>query len=146
MCRSLRARRVVEFGTSYGVSTLYLAAAVRDNGGGTVIGTEIEPSKAQSARAHFAEAGLENLVVLREGDALQSLVDDGACKLWSASTSKKSGTAAIELMASQLKQGAMVVCDNVRHFPRDFADYLDYVRSYQRRCLDFESQIRSELC
>jgi hypothetical protein len=48
--------------------------------------------------------------------------------------------------ASQLKQGAMVVCDNVRHFPRDFADYLDYVRSYQRCCLDFESQIRSDLC
>jgi predicted O-methyltransferase YrrM len=32
----------------------------------------------------------------------------------------------IELMASQLKQGAMVVCDNVGHFPSDFADYLDY--------------------
>jgi predicted O-methyltransferase YrrM len=77
MCVSLRARRVVEFGTSYGVSTLYLAAAVRDNGGGTVIGTEIEPSKAQSARAHFAEAGLENLVELREGDALETLVDCG---------------------------------------------------------------------
>jgi predicted O-methyltransferase YrrM len=45
MCRSLPARRVVEFGTSYGVSTLYLAAAVRDNGGGTVIGTELEPRK-----------------------------------------------------------------------------------------------------
>ncbi len=46
LCRSLQATRVVEFGTSFGVSTLYLAAAVRDQGGGTVIGTELEPSKA----------------------------------------------------------------------------------------------------
>ena len=43
VARSLRARRVVEFGTSFGVSTIYLAAAVRDNGGGLVIGSEIEP-------------------------------------------------------------------------------------------------------
>jgi predicted O-methyltransferase YrrM len=129
MCRSLRARRVVEFGTSYGVSTLYLAAAVRDNGGGTVIGTEIEPSKAQSARAHFAEAGLENLVELREGDALQTLVDcGGPVDFLLVDGSPKLARPVIELMASQLKQGAMVVCDNVGHFPRDFADYLDYVR------------------
>src|ERR1700739_2051086 len=40
LCRAMGARRVVEAGTSFGVSTLYLAAAVRDNGGGVVIGTE----------------------------------------------------------------------------------------------------------
>ena len=46
LCRSLNAHRVVEAGTSYGVSTLYLAAAVRDNQveNGVVIGTEIEPT------------------------------------------------------------------------------------------------------
>ena len=58
MCRALRARRVVEVGTSFGVSTLYLADAVRANGGGVVIGTEHEPAKAAAARANFAEAGL----------------------------------------------------------------------------------------
>ena len=57
LCRALNAKRAVEAGTSFGVSTLYLAAAVRDNGGGTVIATEYEPEKAKQARAHFAEAG-----------------------------------------------------------------------------------------
>ncbi len=62
LCRALRARRVVEVGTSFGVSTLYLAAAVRDNaredgGTGVVIASEYEPAKASAARAHFAEAG-----------------------------------------------------------------------------------------
>src|SRR5580658_5244961 len=54
LCRAADARRIVEAGTSYGVSTLYLAAAVRDNigvtgGDGVVIGTEYEPAKATIA-------------------------------------------------------------------------------------------------
>src|SRR5437868_2606811 len=73
LCRTIDARRVVEFGTSYGVSTLYLAAAVRDNiraggGSGMVIGTEYEPVKARAAREHFSEAGLSSFIDLREGD------------------------------------------------------------------------------
>ena len=72
LCRAVGARRVVEIGTSYGVSTLYLAAAVRDNirvgGDGFVIGTEYEPEKAAAARAQFAETGLAGLIDLREGD------------------------------------------------------------------------------
>ena len=43
-CRAISARRVVEVGTSFGVSTLYLAAAVRDNGGGVVFAAEYEPA------------------------------------------------------------------------------------------------------
>src|SRR6185436_17769921 len=63
LCRSIQARRVVEFGTSFGVSTIYLAAAVRDTvredgGSGLVIGTEIEPTKASVANANLADAGL----------------------------------------------------------------------------------------
>ena len=71
LCRATDARRIVEIGTSFGVSTLYLAAAVRDNvraagGSGVVIGTEYEPDKASAARAHFEEAGLSHLIDLRE--------------------------------------------------------------------------------
>ena len=74
LCRAGNARRIVEIGTSYGVSTLYLAAAVRDNirasgGDGVVIGTEYEPAKAEAARAHFAEAGLARFIDLRAATA-----------------------------------------------------------------------------
>ena len=62
LCHSLQAQRVVEFGTLFGVSTIYLAAAVRDNAlagkKGLVIGTEIEPTKVLAARANLADAGL----------------------------------------------------------------------------------------
>ena len=51
LARSVRARTIVEFGTSFGISTLHLAAALRDNGGGQLIGSEFEPSKTARARA-----------------------------------------------------------------------------------------------
>src|SRR4029453_13902682 len=73
MCRALRAKRVVEVGTSFGVSTLYLADAVRANGGGVVIGTEYEPAKAAQARANFEAAGLAEFIDLREGDLRETL-------------------------------------------------------------------------
>jgi hypothetical protein len=50
LCRSIGAKRVVEFATSVGMSTLYFATAVRGNGGGIVIGSEIVPSKVAVAK------------------------------------------------------------------------------------------------
>src|SRR5579863_3073751 len=51
MCaRASKAKCIVEFGSSFGISTIHLACALRDNGGGQLIGTELEPTKAQRAR------------------------------------------------------------------------------------------------
>ncbi len=111
LCCSLRAARVVEAGTSFGVSTLYLAAAVRDNqvGNGVVIGTEHEPKKAEVARANFKEAGLSELTELRVGDLRQTLLDVGApvdfmlVDIWDVALP------ALERVSPSLRQGAMVV-------------------------------------
>ena len=73
--RAIEARHVVEFGTSFGISTVYLAAGVRDNGGGLVIGSEIEPSKQRQAEANLAEADLKEFAEVRLGDALETLRD-----------------------------------------------------------------------
>ena len=82
MCRALRARRVVEVGTSFGVSTLYLAAAVRDNGGGVVIGTEYEPAKAATARANFAPAARQRPSPVEGSAAVEGSCGRGAAALW----------------------------------------------------------------
>src|ERR1700691_2650020 len=68
LVRATGARSIVEFGTSFGVSTLHPAAALKDNGGGRLIGTEFEPSKVAHARENVAAAGLSHLVEIREGD------------------------------------------------------------------------------
>jgi predicted O-methyltransferase YrrM len=133
VCRALRARRVVEAGTSFGVSTLFLAAAVRDNlrvdgGEGIVIGTEYESEKATAARANFAEAGLSGLVDLREGDLRKTLVDLGGpvdfmlVDIWTPMARP-----ALELVAPFLRQGAVVICDNTTQFPEAYRDYFDFV-------------------
>ena len=77
VARSIGARRIVEFGTSFGVSTIYLAAAIRDNGGGIVIGSEFLESKVEEARENLKEVGLEDYVDVRLGDAEQTLADPG---------------------------------------------------------------------
>ncbi len=77
IARATQAKRIVEFGTSMGISTIYLAAALRDNGGGRLIGSELEQAKVARAREHVEAAGLADLVEVREGDALETLQDVG---------------------------------------------------------------------
>jgi len=133
LCRGLRAKRIVEAGTSYGVSTLYLAAAVRDNvradgGRGVVIGTEYEPAKARTARAHFAESGLAEWIELREGDLQETLkgvaapIDFMLVDIWTPMSRP-----ALERVLRALRPGALVVADNTNAFRKDYGDYFALV-------------------
>jgi predicted O-methyltransferase YrrM len=127
LARSCHARMIVEFGTSFGISTLHLAAALRDNRGGRLITSEFEPSKIARARKNLAEGGLIDLVEFREGDALKTLsinlpetIDlvllDGAKALYPE---------ILSLVESRLRPGALIVADNADYSP----DYLARVRS-----------------
>ena len=139
ICRALRAKRVVEAGTSFGVSTLFLAAAVRDNiladgGEGIVIGTEYEPEKAKAARANFAEAGVSDLIDLREGDLRETLVDVGGpvdfmlIDIWTPMARP-----ALELVAPSLRNGAVIICDNTTQFPEAYRDYFEFLNDPANR-------------
>lgn len=127
LARSSKAQAIVEFGTSFGLSTLHLAAALRDNGGGTLISSEFEPSKIALARQHLEQGGVSDLVEIRQGDALVTLatglpdsVDllllDGAKALYGD---------VLNLVESRLKPGALIIADNTDYCP----DYLARVRS-----------------
>jgi predicted O-methyltransferase YrrM len=129
MARALGARRVVEFGTSYGISTIYLALAVRDNGGGEVIGTEMVPAKVARARAHLEEAGVSALVQIRAGNALETLRDlEPPVDFLLNDGFPRFALPVLELLAPKLRPGALVLADNVGMFPADHVEYLDWVR------------------
>ncbi|MBW2314836.1 MAG: class I SAM-dependent methyltransferase [Deltaproteobacteria bacterium] len=129
VARSLGATRIVEFGTSFGISTLYLAAAVKDNGGGLVIGSEIEPGKVAQARRHLEEAGLEEYAEIREGDAQQTLADPGGTVDMALLDGWKDLYVPIfELLAPHLRPGAVVLGDNMKTFPKALAPYAARVR------------------
>jgi predicted O-methyltransferase YrrM len=133
LCRANNARRIVEAGTSYGVSTLYLAAAVRDNvqavdGNGVVIGTEYEPKKACAARAHFEQAGLSRFIDLREGDLRETLKKiDGPVDFMLVDIWITMARPALEMVTPYLKSGAIVVCDNTERYRSEYADYFAFL-------------------
>jgi predicted O-methyltransferase YrrM len=114
LARSHRARTVVEFGTSFGVSTICLAAAVQDSNGDIVIGTEYEPGKVAAARQAIKTAGLDGLVEIRQGDALQTLSLDlpSPIDMVFLDGAKDMYLDVLRLLQSQLAPGALVVADN----------------------------------
>jgi len=140
VCRALGARRVVEAGTSFGVSTLFLAAAVRDNlqhatpahpgtgGDPIVIGTENEPKKVRIAAGHFSEAGLADLIDLRQGDLRDTLTDvSGPIDFMLIDIWTPMARPALELIAPSLRQGAVVICDNTQQFRDAYREYFDFI-------------------
>ena len=130
LARSSGARTIVEFGTSFGISTLHLAAALRDNGGGRLITTEFEPSKVARARDNLTAGGLIDLVEIREGDALRTLSVDlpETIDLVLLDGAKALYPEILSLVESRLKSGALIVADNADDSP----DYLARVRSPEK--------------
>ena len=141
LCRANDARRIVEIGTSFGVSTLYLAAAVRDNvgasgGNGVVIGTEYEPSKAAAARAHFEQAGLSGFIDLREGDLRQTLTRiDGPVDFMLVDIWITMARPALELVTPHLRPGAIVISDNTKQYRSEYADYFAFLDAHGFRTM-----------
>ncbi len=127
LARSAGARAIVEFGTSFGISTLHLAAALRDNGGGRLVTCEFEPTKVERARANLVAGGLADLVEIRQGDALQTLRADlpATVDLVLLDGAKALYPEVLALLEDRLRPGALVIADNADHSP----DYLARVRS-----------------
>ena len=129
LCRAIGARRVAEFATSIGMSTLYFAAALRDNGGGLVIGSELVPEKAAAARHNLEAAGLLQWADIRLGDARQTLrnlggpIDFMLIDGWPGGEGPSLALQVMEIVAPQIRSGGLVMNDNGE------ADYLDYVRN-----------------
>lgn len=133
LTRATHAQSVLEFGTSFGVSTIYLAAALRDNGGGRIVTTEFEPSKAARAREHLAEAGLLDLVEIREGDALETLAHalPGTFDLVLLDGAKPLYGEILHLVEARLRPGSLVLADDADRCP----EFVNGLRSDASRYL-----------
>jgi predicted O-methyltransferase YrrM len=129
LARSIDARRIVEFGTSFGVSTLYLAAAVKDNGGGVVVGSELEPSKHGKAQENLREAGLLELTDVRLGDAVKTLADvEAPVDMVLLDGWKDSYLPVLKVLQPKLRPRAVVLADNIFTFKGTLRAYVAYVQ------------------
>ncbi|MEQ5841948.1 class I SAM-dependent methyltransferase [Paraburkholderia acidicola] len=125
LARNHGMKSIVEFGASFGVSTLHLAAALKDNGGGVLITSEFEPSKVARVRANIEQANLSTYVDIREGDALHTLATDlpDTVDMLFLDGAKQHYKPVLSLVESRLREGSIIVADNVNDAP-DFADYI----------------------
>ncbi len=131
LCLATGARSIVEAGTSYGVSTLYLADAVRLNGGGTIIATEYEADKVAAAREHFRRGGVESLIDLREGDLRETLTHiDGPVDFVLLDIWIEMVVPAMEILLPHLGPGAVIVCDNTTAFRDAYEPYFRFLDNH----------------
>ncbi|HXA55997.1 MAG TPA: class I SAM-dependent methyltransferase [Candidatus Acidoferrum sp.] len=135
IARAIGAKRVVEFGSSFGISTIYLATAVRDNFPGEsapaaqVVGSEMEPHKVTEAAKNIEAAGLSDLVKIRQGDALETLAEiDGPIDLAFLDGRKDLYLPVLKLLEPMLRPGAVVLSDNIHSFRKEVAPFLEYVQ------------------
>ena len=129
LIRASRPATVVEFGTSFGISTIHRAAAVRDNGTGRVVSTELNAAKVARARANLAEAGLADVVTILAGDARETLADlPGPVGFVLLDGWKNLYLPVLRQLEPRLTAGALVVADDTVSMAAQMTDYLAYVR------------------
>jgi predicted O-methyltransferase YrrM len=127
LARAIRPATVVEFGTSFGISTIYLAAAVTDNGSGHVVTTELSGRKAQAARANLNQAGVGDAVTILAGDARQTLASQpGPLGMVLLDGWKDLCLPVLRVLEPKLAPGALVAADDTTH--AGLAGYLSHIR------------------
>ncbi len=132
IARLIGAKRIVEFGTSYGVSTIYLAAALKDNGSGIVIGSEFVNSKIEIAKHNLNLLGLLKWVDLRDGDARNSLANPGGpVDMVLLDGSKDLYLEILKIIEPYLHTGSVVLADNVTtpFIKKTLSKYVEYMQN-----------------
>eukprot|EP01091_Cochliopodium_minus_P020384 TRINITY_DN8889_c0_g1_i1.p1 TRINITY_DN8889_c0_g1~~TRINITY_DN8889_c0_g1_i1.p1 ORF type:complete len:264 (-),score=72.89 TRINITY_DN8889_c0_g1_i1:7-798(-) len=129
---SSESKTIIEFGTSFGISTIYCASAAKETKG-TVITSELEPNKVITAKQNIKEANLSQYVVFLEGDAMKTIepyltnenkkIDFLFLDGW-----KDLYLPLLKQLEKFFKNGTIIVADNVDMNCENIKRYLSYVR------------------
>ncbi len=129
LTRAARPKCIVEVGTSFGVSAVHFACALKDNGVGRLISIELSRKKANAAAANVAALGLAEFVEIRCGDAFEMLAGfESRIDLLFLDGWKDSYLPLLKMLEPSLTAGSLVIADDIRLFPERLASYLAYVR------------------
>ena len=134
LCRALKPKIVVEAGTSYGLSTLFLAAAIKENSEGKeekgiIHCSELSPAKVKKAKEYFSRAEVDDVINLRTGDILSTLKDiEGPIDLVLLDIGKPVPTELIKLLYDRLKPGCVILSDEPEQ-RYNYGDFFDYINS-----------------
>ncbi|QDV38832.1 O-methyltransferase [Tautonia plasticadhaerens] len=127
LAEAINAQRVVELGTSTGESGLYFAMALRKTGG-TLHTFDIDPDRLAVARENFRKAGVEDLIVIHEGDAHVEApkLDDRPIDLLFIDAEKEGYDAYLRELLPLVRPGGLILAHNMRR-PNPNPQYLDAI-------------------
>jgi len=142
LVRIARPSLVVECGTAWGYSGLWIARELKAAGKGRLITIEIDPKAAKQAEAYFAKAGVADVIALRVGDARKVVREiEGPIDFVFLDCNGPNYLPCLEGLEKQLAPGATIVADNVGVSERELADYFKHVRSkYESRTEWFDTK------
>jgi caffeoyl-CoA O-methyltransferase len=127
LVRATNARELLEIGSSNGVSTIWLAAAARQNGG-QVIGTEILPERVAEANRNLAEAGLDGVARVVAGEARATVASlPGPFDLVFIDAEKDDYVDHFAAVVDRVEIGGLILADNV--ISHDLSEYQAMLRS-----------------
>lgn len=140
---SHRPVRILELGSSYGVSTLYFAMALRTLGRGTIVATELDPHKCKRLREHIADAGVQAYVDVRAGDVFDTVDElEGSFDMVFMDIWADGYLPLFRKIERLLRPGSIVLADNMytaQAAVQPFKRYLDAHPRLSSTTLDFES-------
>lgn len=127
--KAMGARRILEVGSSKGLSTLWLAGALKELGRGQLIGTELIAAKREHAMGLLAEFDLLDVAEIRLGNAFETIPQlQGPYDLVFLDAWKPDYLALFKAFKPLLRQGGMMIADNMisaHEATREFKAYLD---------------------
>lgn len=130
LAMSQKAKSIVEVGTGQGYSTLWLAYAASITGG-KVVTCELDPAKAEAAKANLEQANMADHVDILTGDARELLrhQDDPVDFLLIDGEYGQYETY-FDVVYKRMGVGATIVADDVVAAENDLADYTTYVQNH----------------
>jgi len=127
LIQSIQAQNVLEVGTSNGYSTIWLAAALKETSG-SLITLESNPERAEEARAHLREVGLDHIVDIRLGNALDEIPKcDTTFDFVFLDAEKNEYQRYLELALPNIRPGGLIVADDTLTMRDEMPDYVQFV-------------------
>lgn len=130
LVRAIRPRTILEFGTSNGYSTLWLADAVRATDG-RLVSTDLDPKRSAQAASNLDRAELRDLVELRVQDAAVTLreASDATWDMIFLDAERPAYTSYWPDLVRVLKPGGLLVIDNVISHAEEVREFRELVRA-----------------
>lgn len=127
LIRAIQAQNVLEVGTSNGYSAIWIAAALKETGG-RLITLEFDPTRAVEATTHLQETGLDSVVEVRVGNALDEIPKcDATFDLVFLDAEKNEYRRYLELVLPNIRPGGLIVADDTVTMRDEMPDYIEFV-------------------